>query len=245
MFVDAHCHLDLFPDPKSILSVMDRSQVQTLAMTNAPFVFERCCELVEGYSSVNVALGLHPELASEYKEQLDLFQSLLPKTKFIGEVGLDYMTSDKRDRQDQKRVFERIVEMCSVAEDKVLSVHTRRSASDALSILNGFKGKFVLHWFSGTDGELKSAHNIGAYFSVNAKMMQSERGRVLVGKMDSSRVVTETDAPLAKRSPEIRYQDELEFTVGELANLWGRSTWQTTQDIMSNYNALVENVYRE
>src|SRR5437868_5038347 len=38
---------------------------------------------------IRTALGLHPQLAHERKSELALFDALLPKTDYVGEIGLD------------------------------------------------------------------------------------------------------------------------------------------------------------
>lgn len=94
--VDAHCHLDLYPDYAAILAEIERDGVYTIAVTNAPSVFRRCVEIARRPRFVRVALGLHPELAAARERELDLLPDLLATTRYVGEVGLDYVTQDPR-----------------------------------------------------------------------------------------------------------------------------------------------------
>jgi hypothetical protein len=48
----------------------------------------------------------HPELASERRSELELFDELVRQTRHVGEIGLDGTTSFKRFWRDQTYVFE-------------------------------------------------------------------------------------------------------------------------------------------
>ncbi|MGX7877195.1 TatD family hydrolase [Mesorhizobium sp. ORM6] len=43
------------------------------------------------------------------------------------------------------------------------------------------RGTVVLHWFTGSKSEARRAAMLGCYFSVNAEMTRSDRGRALRG----------------------------------------------------------------
>src|SRR5713226_7547909 len=95
---DTHCHIDLYTDPAKVISETERAQVLTVAVTNTPSVFRQCASLCEGKKSIRVALGLHPQLVVERHRELDLMFEMLGETRYIGEVGLDFVTKDQRER---------------------------------------------------------------------------------------------------------------------------------------------------
>ena len=219
--IDAHLHLDLLPDPRRALADLVAAGHQAIAVTNAPSVFEWTERLVAATTCVQAALGLHPELASERERELPLMWKLLPKTRFIGEVGLDYVTSDRGERAAQRRVFESVVERCDAVGDKVLTIHSRRAAADVTAVLKGFRGTAILHWFSGTIAQLKRASDAGCFFSINPSMTTSKRGRDLVQRMRPEQVLTESDAPFASiNGREVNIAD-----IARLADLLAES-WQ-------------------
>ena len=45
--------------------------------------------LVANVRRIRVALGLHPQLAHERRTEIDLFDSLLQNSRYVGEIGLD------------------------------------------------------------------------------------------------------------------------------------------------------------
>jgi TatD DNase family protein len=60
------------------------------------------------------------------------------------------------------------------------------------------RGTVVLHWFTGSRSDARRAVSLGCYFSVNAEMTRSERGRALIAELPSDRILTETDGPFTQ-----------------------------------------------
>ncbi len=236
--LDAHCHVDLYPDPGELARQMARRSCRGIAVTNAPFVFTHTKKLVGACPGLEPALGLHPELAAERAKEIELFRTLLPQTRFVGEVGLDYVTPDLGIRALQRAVFGEILSLCDEAGDKVLSVHSRRAATDVIAAVGErFRGRVILHWFSGTQKELERAQANGCYFSVNPSMTASKSGQALIRRMEPSRVLTETDGPFLRIRdiPAKPWQtvDCLPF----LADVWGCTREDAARRVDDNYAA--------
>src|SRR5438552_1595155 len=87
--IDFHCHLDLYSQPRDVVEECIVRGAYVLAVTTTPSAWEGTSALVAGASRIRVALGLHPELAQERKVELPLFDKLLSRTKYVGEIGLD------------------------------------------------------------------------------------------------------------------------------------------------------------
>jgi TatD DNase family protein len=170
---------------------------------------------------VHGALGLHPELVKSHAHELTDMWRQFKETRFIGEVGLDYVTQEDSERQLQRQVFAEIVEHCDEAHNKVMTVHSRRATSDVIKIIgSGFRGKAILHWFSGTIRELRRATDNGFYFSVNTAMCSSEKGRRLIREMDPARVLTETDGPFVHVGERPAVPDDVSECVAALSHVW-------------------------
>jgi TatD DNase family protein len=219
--VDTHCHLDLFPSPQDVAAECQKHTIQTIAVTNAPSVFFFTRDLAVGRACIHPAVGLHPELVHSHQGELQLLLETLPTTRFVGEVGLDYVTKDAEVRRMQRQVFSTTLSRCADLKGRVITIHSRRSASDVISMIGtGYPGTVILHWFSGNAKELRSAIHAGAYFSVNPQMMLSESGVRLVREMPPERVLTETDGPFVnvdgRPATPLRVADVI---VG-LARLW-------------------------
>jgi TatD DNase family protein len=219
-FVDAHCHIDLYDAPHSVIEQADNERIYTIAVTNVPSVFEHTAGLVAQSKYVRAAIGLHPELVHSHKHEIDAFPTYLAQTRYVGEIGLDYSTPDKDVRSAQRQILSTIADWVNDCGDKVLTVHSRRAARDVISILGGIKARVILHWFSGTTKELEQAISAGFFFSVNRAMLHSDRGRSLILQMPKEKVLTETDGPFLQDGKAAATPSSVKDTVRKLAEVW-------------------------
>lgn len=236
---DAHCHLDLFPDPRALARSIEARRIHTIAVTNAPSVFEHTRRLAEGYVFVHPALGLHPELVPTHGHELPRMTALISEVRFVGEIGLDYTTSDEGARARQRRVFGEILDKCTVTGDKVITVHSRRAAGDVIAAVGrGYSGKVILHWFSGTKGELERAVSYGLFFSVNPSMLATAKGRDLVSRMPQDRVLLESDGPFVRERGRMASPLSLAATVSGLATHWRVTPRRASEIVAANFERI-------
>lgn len=195
--IDFHCHLDLYPEPRKVVNECIQRGLHVLSVTTTPSAWRGALQLAGNARRIRIALGLHPELAAERKSELDLFDELLPETRYIGEVGLDGTPSIQSTWSDQTYVFEHILRGCKAAGGRIISIHSRRAVSDVLERLELFKGAGVpvLHWYSGNKSDLQRAIDLGCWFSVGPAMLAGEKGRAILASMPRDRLLTETDGP--------------------------------------------------
>ena len=220
--IDAHFHLDLHPKPAELAANIQSQGIKTIAVTNAPSVFHYTYQLSQKYDAILPAIGLHPELALERRGELPTLWDWLGKTRFVGEVGLDYVTKDEKNRSVQRSVFHSILSACAEYGDKILTVHSRRSSSDVIAAIgNNFPGSIVLHWYSGGVRDLEKGIEYGFYFSVNYAMLKSTRGRDLIKRIPFKRILTETDGPFVKVGSAPATSLHVPEILQSLANLWG------------------------
>ena len=239
--VDAHCHVDLFgKEEANVIEELGRTRVHTIAVTNAPSVYFHTRDVAEGKQYLHPAVGLHPELVHSHAHELERMWPHLAGTRFVGEVGLDYVTSDLDIRRRQRDLFSRILARCAESADKVITVHSRRSASDVLAAVgDAFPGTVVLHWFSGTRRELDRAVRAGCWFSVNPAMFRSEGGQSLVSAMPMDRVLTETDGPFVKVGGRPARPPDAEAAVRGLARVWGEPFEAAARRVLENFRCVV------
>jgi TatD DNase family protein len=198
--IDFHCHLDLYPDPQEIAESVQNRGVGVLSVTTTPSAWLGTSRLAVGRPAIRTAIGLHPQLATERKQELRLFDRYLSETEFVGEVGLDGSPEHRASWSDQTKVFEHILDACQEAGDKVVSIHSRRAADPVLDSLEKFGGLRapVLHWFSGTRTQLDRAISLGCWFSVGPAMLSGAKGKSLVANMPHERILLETDGPFTQ-----------------------------------------------
>jgi len=242
--VDFHCHLDLYPDFQKVFASCEQEKIYTLAVTSTPRAWPKNRELTLNTRFVRAALGLHPQLIdTNVEEELLLWEKYFSETRFIGEVGIDGRPNFHSTLTEQKRVFERILNCCAEAGDKILSVHSTRSVNMVLNsienILLGTKNTVVLHWFTGNEIEARRALDLGCYFSINTEMLRTKRNRYLLTELPIERILTETDGPFIKQGDKLLYPRDVVQSVKLLANLRGISIDEISYKIFANLKTLL------
>lgn len=190
---DTHFHLDLQKNRAFAIQQIEENKIYTIAVTNLPELYKK--EVFEISSKyIRLALGFHPELIHQYKNQIPLMWKLLPEVKFIGEVGLDFV--DKTNQQAQISFFSELIERCRYDKNKILTIHSRQSIQKVLDLLGeNFRFKVVIHWFTGNKEALINAIDKGCFISVNSAMLRSNKFLELIPLIPSSRILLETDSP--------------------------------------------------
>ena len=194
--IDTHFHLDHYRNHKDIYQYINQLEQYTLCMTNSPGVYVSCKNMYPETKYVKFAMGFHP-LNSELNEHdLKNFLLMLPGVNYIGEIGLDFSRKKGLDRGFQERAFNRII--CEAShENKVISVHVRNANDIAINILSEYRpSKCIIHWFQGTESEIKKYIELGCYFSINTHMV--EHNLEIVRNIPTDRVLIESDGPYTK-----------------------------------------------
>ena len=248
--VDFHTHLDLYPDLPAAIAACDRRRTATLTVTTTPKAFVKNRELADVSEFVRVGLGLHPQLVAERSGEIALFEKLLPRSRYIGEVGLDAGPRHYRSLELQKSIFERILRLCADEGGKILSIHSVRATKLVLDLLEkhlpSHRGTVVLHWFSGTVGEARRSVALGFYFSVNERMLASPNGRRILREIPEDRLLTETDGPFVERDGKPIPAGDVLRAVEEIAVVKGRRVSDVQSLIVENrHNLTVRRVHNQ
>ncbi|MFT5127131.1 MAG: TatD DNase family protein [Rhodothermales bacterium] len=231
--VDTHCHLNLYPNAISQVAEFAKTGTEVIAVTTSPEQYAALAALTAPAPSIHAAVGLIPQDARRLSSQLNHLLRLLPDTRFVGEIGLDYVTQDPAERARQKRIFSQILNACSPLGDRVLSIHSRRASADTLAMLRDFRGCAILHWFSGRVREVERADH--AWFSVNTAMVCSRRGRELVRAMNPDRILTETDGPFVTLGDRPVTSHDIQLVLEFLAREWRCDIAESAARVRANY----------
>lgn len=195
--IDFHCHLDLYPNALELLPVVAKRNKFTLAVTTSPRAWQITSQKFRKFENIKVALGLHPEVAERKIAEHGLMISLIPETRYIGEIGIDGSKEYANSLDTQERLFRDILTECNRHGRKILSIHSRNATSRVLDLVerNLSDGVAVMHWFSGSLKEARRAVAIGCWFSVGPAMVRSKKGRDIVHEIPPDRILPETDGP--------------------------------------------------
>ena len=149
---------------------------------------------------------------------MELFEELLPTTRFIGEIGLDFSKKFTQEQKElQVKCFKKICECLatssfvaqSAPQDDVggrlipiISVHSFNTHGTTHKILKeaGVIDNCVVvyHWFGDGPEELKEAINAKCLFSVNARMLATKKGAALARLIPEEQILFESDMPKCK-----------------------------------------------
>jgi TatD DNase family protein len=191
---DTHSHLDLLKSFDYTIEEIEKKKIYTIAVTNLPILYEKLLSKIDS-KYIKPALGFHPELIEQYQKYIPEMWKLLPEARYIGEVGLDFKVA-KESKILQTQFFEELIFRCNDLGGKILTIHSRGSAHEVISIIgNKFNSKYILHWYSGNIKDLNIALSNGAYFSINYAMINSENGKKIIKNIPDDRLLLESDAP--------------------------------------------------
>ncbi|MDR2399480.1 MAG: TatD family hydrolase [Endomicrobium sp.] len=180
MLIDMHCHLDLYKKPHIVVDESKQKKFYILSVTTTPKAWSITNRLALPNKRIRTALGFYPQLISDRFQEIELVESLIPQTKYIGEIGLDG-GDYKKSFHLQVEIFRRILNALKNHGGKIMSIHSRDSVSFVLDELRKTEGISILHWFS-----------------VGPSMINSKKGRAMIYLMPKDKVLTETDGPFAQ-----------------------------------------------
>ena len=107
--------------------IEDVANIKSISVTNAPSFYEHNRILFKDAKNIRIAVGLHPELVSNFHDQIDVFEKSLETTRYVGEIGLDGSSQYRSVFDLQINVFEKILLLTGKADNKILTVHSRNA----------------------------------------------------------------------------------------------------------------------
>jgi TatD DNase family protein len=242
--IDLHAHLDLYPDPVATVKECVERNLFVLSVTTTPSAWSGTAALAKDAARIRTAIGLHPQIAQERLGELALFEELLPRSRYVGEIGLDGGPELKASWGAQRHVFDEILRMCGAAGGRIMTIHSRRAATPVLDALasNDSAGLAILHWFSGSRRELQRATDQGCWFSVGPAMLKGEKGRAMTAIMPRDRILTESDGPFAQIDGRILLPWDTVIAERMLAEIWGIDELEVRDQLVSNLKRMTTQI---
>jgi len=208
---DSHAHYDaeeFDDDRKEVIEELKNNGV--IGIMNCSSSYEsiaKTCELINTWDFIYGAVGIHPENADEFKdEMLEEFKEIIkknPKVKAIGEIGLDYYWDENPDKEIQKDVFRKHMKLAEELNLPVI-IHDRDAHEDTLNIIKEFPNvKGVVHCFSGSVEFAKECLKLGYYIGVTGVVTFKNAKKVIkvVKEVPIERLLVETDCPYMAPEP--------------------------------------------
>ena len=153
-------------------------------------------------------------------------------------MGLDAGPNFYKSFDLQKQVFGNILKECSIAGQKILTVHSLRAAPTVLDMIEAHlrldSCKVVLHWFTGGLKQAKRAIDLGCYLSINAEMLKSDRHHALLKEIPLSRILTETDGPFTQSNGRPSRPADVQDVLHSLSRIRSLDVEFLSQQILRN-----------
>ena len=235
--IDTHFHLDFYRDHNFWYERINELEQYTLCVTNSPEIYHSCKRLYPETKYVKFALGYNPQVSANTLFNKRLFLSQLGSTKYIGEVGLDYSAKNVNSKAIQIEAFDFICQNAA-SHNKILSVHSRMAEKETLDILtrNGIK-RAIIHWYTGDLETFKLFVQAGYYFSVNANMCATNKGRSIIKHIPLDRVLIESDGPFTRVNLKKYSPTDLALTYRFLSDLLEITDLEKV--VFNNFNRLL------
>jgi len=208
--IDSHAHYDdgaFDEDRDEIIRQINKEGVTAVLNCGSSLKgMRRSYDLAENYDFFYCALGIHPENADEFSEEVAQEireKSKHKKVKAIGEIGLDYYWDENPSKEIQKDAFRRQMELAQELNLPVV-IHDRDAHQDTLDILKEFpEVKGVLHCFSGSPEFAKECIKLGYYlgFTGVVTFKNAKKAVEAAKSIPIDRILVETDCPYMSPEP--------------------------------------------
>lgn len=230
MYIDTHCHIDLFDDPISIAKAYENAQTACVMATMLPSHFRAALPHLKPFRFIRPALGLHPLRAKEGWKEIKLFMDISSSVEFIGEIGLDLSTEGKLSKGIQLDVLRRILP--TLGSGKFVTVHSRNAHEEMSRLLEEFHVQPVcFHYFIGGPRAAVELAEKGHYFSINHRMLKSKH-RAILDNVPKEQILVESDGPFLTKRP----LGMVKQVYNELCKIWCTDQNETEEILNLNFN---------
>lgn len=201
---DSHAHYDdeqFDEDRETLLEEMKQNGVGGILNMSSDYAsMNKTVELTKKYSFIYGALGIHPENADEYNEEVknEMIAYLKDdKIRAIGEVGLDYYWESNPPKEVQISVLKDQYEIAR-SLDLPIILHDREAHEDIMKIAKEYKDVIsIFHSYSGSVEMAREIVKIGGYIGISGVLTFKNARKLpdVVKEISLDRLLIETDAP--------------------------------------------------
>lgn len=206
--------------------------------------------LADKYDFFYAAVGIHPEHADEFNDEVLRELKLLAsneKVRAIGEIGLDYYYEENPEREMQKNTFR--VQM-NLAKELNLPVviHDRDAHEDTLNILKEFpEVTGVIHCFSGSVEFARECLKLGYYIGFTGVVTFKNAKKIIevAKEVPLDKMLVETDCPYMAPTPfrgKRNKSDYIKYIIEKISEIKGVPEEQISEITINNVKKML-NIY--
>lgn len=250
--IDSHSHYDdesFNEDRDEVLSQIKANGV--IGILNCASSYESLRdtdELTRKYDYIHGALGIHPENASEMKDNVleEIKEYIKNNSKIIaiGEIGLDYYWDENPPKEIQKDVFRKQMNLAKELKLPVV-IHDRDAHQDTLDIMREFPEVIgVVHCFSGSVEFARECLKLGYYigFTGVVTFKNAKRAIDVVKGIPLDRILVETDCPYMAPEPnrgKRNKSDYIEHIINKIAQIKEVDPYEANMQFNKNFLRLM------
>lgn len=206
---DSHCHLDYCDDPEQ---AADETLSLIVTVGTSVARCETSLALAEQFENVWVAVGIHPNNASDAKDAAVRAQiealATHPKVVAIGETGFDTYWEDETLETQTESFLWQVDLARSLNKPLILHVRDKQNREDAscqaASMLKqaGYE-RGILHCCNGHEGLLEVGLQLGwmVSFAGNVTYKNARELHEIAKRIPQDRLLVETDSPFLTPVP--------------------------------------------
>lgn len=250
--IDTHTHinyLEKISAEASVKNAIENGVEKIIVPAAALKDIEAVPELVDKFDNVYGMLGIHPEEAADWSDEiLDRIRAYSNSGKIVavGEIGLDYYW-DKEHKELQKEIFIKQVKLANEL-NLPISVHDRDAHKDTYDILKEYNkySKVVMHCFSGSVEFSRECIKEGWYIAIGGVVTfkSALKMQEVAKSVPLDRLLLETDAPYLTPVPFRGKENQpayVKYVAEEIAKLRG-ITFDEVADATSKNAEFVFNI---
>ena len=250
MIFDTHAHYDSdsFDEDREnvIKELKENGVIGVLNCGSDLYGLRKSVELAKEFDMFYAAVGIHPENADEFNE--DVVKEIKEfvkneKVKAIGEIGLDYYWEENPPREVQKEVFRAQMKLADELNLPVV-IHDRDAHKDTLEIMKEFPHVIgVVHCFSGSVEFAKECIKLGYYIGFTG-VLTFKNAKKLVDvcrEIPAERMLVETDCPFMAPVPfrgKRNKSDYIEYIIDKMSEIRGISGEEMNEVLLNNKKRL-------
>lgn len=247
---DTHAHYDSkdFNEDREALikELKENGVIGILNCGSDLYGLRKSVELAKDFDIFYAAVGIHPENADEFNEEVvkEIKEYVKEeKVRAIGEIGLDYYWEENPKKEVQKKVFRAQMKLAEELNLPVI-IHDRDAHGDTLEIIKEFpKVKGVIHCFSGSVEFAKECIKLGYYIGFTGVLtFKNARKLVEVCKaIPADRMLVETDCPFMAPTPfrgKRNKSDYIEYIIDKMSEIREISGDEMNEILLKNKSDL-------
>ncbi|ELC8443477.1 TatD family hydrolase [Clostridium perfringens] len=243
---DTHAHYDSdsFDEDREavIKELKENGVIGVLNCGSDLYGLRKSVELAKNFDMFYAAVGIHPENADEFNEEVikEIREYVkYEKVKAIGEIGLDYYWDENPPREVQKEIFRAQMKLADELNLPVI-IHDRDAHGDTLEIMKEFPNVIgVVHCFSGSVEFAKECIKLGYYIGFTG-VLTFKNAKKLVDvcrEIPADRMLVETDCPFMAPVPfrgKRNKSDYIEYIIDKMSEIRGISGEEMNEILLNN-----------